>query len=102
MAKENAELSDFQEELVIVAAGLKGDYKNEELLYKLCKKTCVSDASKYVTKAFDKFVEESKKARERGGDENDIVFCVDDDDDHNVVKPPPSQSEPSHATPWSN
>ncbi|XP_002884392.2 non-specific phospholipase C5 [Arabidopsis lyrata subsp. lyrata] len=98
VAKENAELSDFQEELVIVAAGLKGDYKNEELMHKLCKETCVADASKYVTNVFDKFIEESRKARERGCDENDIVYCIDDDDDHDVVKPPPSQTKALHVT----
>lgn len=99
VAKENAELSDFQEEIVIVAAGLKGDYNNEELIHKLCKQTCVTDASKYVTNAFEKFLEESRKARERGYDENDIVYCVNDDDHRHVVKPPQSQSEASHATP---
>lgn len=98
VAKENAELSDFQEELVIVAAGLNGDYKNEELMHKLCKETCVADASKYVTNVFDKFIEESRKARERGCDENDIVYCIDDDDDHDVVKPPPSQTKALHVT----
>ncbi|AAF01582.1 hypothetical protein [Arabidopsis thaliana] len=96
MAKENAQLSEFQEDLVIMAAGLKGDYKNEELIHKLCKETCVADASKYVTNAFEKFLEESRKARDRGCDENDIVYCVDDDDDH-VVIPPQSHSEASNA-----
>lgn len=97
MAKENAQLSEFQEELVLMAAGLKGDHKNEKLIHKLCKETCVGDASKYVTNAFEKFLEESRKARERGCDENDIVHCVDDDD--HVVIPPPSQSEALHPDP---
>ncbi|XP_010485694.1 PREDICTED: non-specific phospholipase C5 [Camelina sativa] len=88
VAKQNAELSDFQEELVIVAVGLKGDYKNEELIHKLCKQTCIADACKYVTNAFEKFLQESRKARERGCDENNIVYCVDDDANHHVVKLP--------------
>uniref|UniRef100_A0A1J3ESX6 Non-specific phospholipase C4 n=1 Tax=Noccaea caerulescens TaxID=107243 RepID=A0A1J3ESX6_NOCCA len=82
-----------------MAAGLKGDYKNEDLVHKLCKETCVADASKYVTNAFDQFLEEARKARERGCDEDKIIYCVDDDDDDHVVIPSPSQSEVPHAAP---
>lgn len=81
-----------------MAAGLKGDHKNEELIHKLCKETCVADASKYVTNAFDTFIEESRKARERGCNENDVVLCVADDDDHGVI-PPQSNSEAPNAAP---
>lgn len=82
-----------------MAAGLKGDHKNEELIHKLCKETCVAEASKYVTNAFDKFIEEARKARERGCDENEIVYCVDDEDDDHVEMPSSSQSEAPHAAP---
>ena len=100
MAEESAQLSEIQEDLVIMAAGLKGDYKNEELMHKLCKETCVSDASKYVINAFDKFLEEARKARERGCDENEIVYCMDDDDDDDHAEmPSSSQSEAAHAGP---
>lgn len=99
MAEESAQLSEIQEDLVIMAAGLKGDYKNEELMHKLCKETCVADASKYVINAFDKFLEEARKARERGCDENEIVYCMDDDDDDHAEMPSSSQSEAPHAGP---
>ncbi|CAF2086835.1 BnaA01g34350D [Brassica napus] len=102
VAEESAQLSEIQEDLVIMAAGLRGDYKNEELMHKLCKETCVADASKYVINAFDKFLEEARKARERGCDENEIVYCMDDDnddDDDHAEMPSSSQSEAPHAGP---
>lgn len=65
-----------------MVVGLRGDYKNEELMYKFCKEICVVDVFKYVINVFDKFLEEVRKVRERGCDENEIVYCMDDDDDY--------------------
>ncbi|CAN8269712.1 unnamed protein product [Cochlearia groenlandica] len=99
VAKENAQLSEFQQELVLMSCGFKGDYKNQELVHKLCKETCVLDASKYVTNAFEKFIETAIKARESGCDENDIVYCMDhdddDDDDDNVDVAPKPKNQTS-------
>ncbi|XP_010525016.1 PREDICTED: non-specific phospholipase C4-like [Tarenaya hassleriana] len=76
VAKEDAELSEFQQELVIMAAGLNGDYKDEDLMHKLCCETCVLDAAKYVETAFEEFLKDSRQAR-GGRDENDVVSVPD-------------------------
>ncbi|KAE8721401.1 Non-specific phospholipase C5 [Hibiscus syriacus] len=52
-AKETAKLSDFQEELVQMAAVLKGDHKSDIYPHKLVENMTVAEAAEYVHGAFD-------------------------------------------------
>ncbi|KAK8541858.1 hypothetical protein V6N12_014479 [Hibiscus sabdariffa] len=68
-AKETAKLSDFQEELVQVAAALKGDP------LKVVQNMTVSSGFKYVEDAFNKFNDAGQKAKKING-VDDIVSAV--------------------------
>ncbi|KAK8532182.1 hypothetical protein V6N13_131515 [Hibiscus sabdariffa] len=68
-AKETAKLSDFQEELVQVAAALKGDP------LKVVQNMTVSSGLKYVEDAFNKFNDAGQKAKKING-VDDIVSAV--------------------------
>lgn len=71
-AREEANLSDFQEGLVHLAAVLNGEHKEEIYPRKLVEGMMVSQAARYVEDAFQKFVEECEKARESGVDESEV------------------------------
>ncbi|XP_021282371.1 non-specific phospholipase C4-like [Herrania umbratica] len=72
-AKETAKLSEFQQELVQMAAVLNGDHKKKIYPHKLVENMTVAMAVKYVDGAFKKFRHECQKAKERGIDESEIV-----------------------------
>ncbi|XWS64967.1 hypothetical protein CRYUN_Cryun05aG0049600 [Craigia yunnanensis] len=72
-AKETAKLSEFQEELVQMAATLNGDHEKEIYPYKLVENMTVAEAVKYVDGAFKKFCDACQKAKESGIDESEIV-----------------------------
>lgn len=75
-AKEDAKLSEFQEELVQMAAALKGDHRKDTYPHKLVEDMNVSDASDYVHNAFNRFLDECQKAKTSGThDASDIVVC---------------------------
>ena len=77
--KENGKLSEFQEELVQMAATLCGDHRKDNFYpNKLVEKMTVGEAVEYVHKAFSIFLDECEKAKENGADESHI--CVPGDD----------------------
>lgn len=75
-AKEGAKLSEFQEELVQMAAVLNGDHKKDIYPQKLVEDMKVSDAVKYVENAFKKFCDECERAKESGADGSEIVVLA--------------------------
>lgn len=76
LAHEKAKLSEFQEELVQMAATLNGDHRKSIYPDKLIENMSVSDAVKYVEDAFKTFLNECEKAKQSGADESEIVDCA--------------------------
>lgn len=72
-AQEGKKLSDFQAELVQLAACLIGDHNKETYPHKLVENMTVKEAVEYVEEAFKKFLNEGDKARKRGADESSVV-----------------------------
>ncbi|KAL9423140.1 hypothetical protein AB3S75_035267 [Citrus x aurantiifolia] len=72
-AKEDAKLTDFQQELVQMAATLNGDYKKDIYPHKLVEEMTVAEGAKYVEDAFKKFRGQCEKAEAEGVDESQIV-----------------------------
>lgn len=60
-AKETAKLSDFQKELVQMAAVLNGDHKSDMYPHELVEKMTVAEAAKYVNGACEKFCDEYQR-----------------------------------------
>lgn len=75
-AHEQAKLSEFQEELVQMAATLNGDHRKSIYPNKLTENMSVSDAVKYVEDAFKTFLNECDKARQSGLDGSEIIDCA--------------------------
>ncbi|TKY68766.1 Non-specific phospholipase C4 [Spatholobus suberectus] len=75
-AHEKAKLSEFQEELVQMAATLNGDHRKTIYPDKLIENMSVSDAVKYVEDAFKTFLNECEKAKQSGADGSEIVDCA--------------------------
>lgn len=71
--EEDEDLTDFQIELIQAAAVIRGDHIKDIYPLKLVDNMKVSDAAKYEEEAFTKFYGESKKAKEVGRDEHEIV-----------------------------
>ncbi|XAR63332.1 Phospholipase C [Bertholletia excelsa] len=78
-AKEDAKLSEFQEELVQMAATLCGDHRKDIYPSKLVENMTVKEAVEYVEKAFKKFLEECEKAKAKGAPESQV--CVPGEED---------------------
>lgn len=74
-ANEKRKISEFQEELVQLAAVLKGDEKKETYPQKLVEKMSVVEAASYCENALKSFLHECEKAKENGADESQIVVC---------------------------
>ncbi|GMN61540.1 hypothetical protein TIFTF001_030629 [Ficus carica] len=74
-AKEDAKLTDFQAELVQMAATLNGDHAKDIYPHKLVEDLTVSEAVKYCEGAFKTFLDECDKAKQRGMDDSHIVVC---------------------------
>ncbi|KAJ0015025.1 hypothetical protein Pint_20845 [Pistacia integerrima] len=72
-AKEDAKLTDFQKELVLMTAMLNGDHRKDIYPHKLVENMLVSEGAKYVEDAFKIFCHECEKAKERGVDESTII-----------------------------
>lgn len=75
-SKDGAKMSDFQEEVVQLAAAINGDHRKDIYPNKLVEKMSVSKAVSYVEASFKKFSDECEKARESGADESEIVVCA--------------------------
>ena len=73
---EEATLSEFQEELVQLAAVLNGDHRKDTYPDKLVENMTVAEAAKYVKDGFKKFLDECDKARASGVSEDEIVVCA--------------------------
>lgn len=90
-AKEDAKLSDFQTELVQMAAVLCGDHRKDIFPHKLVEDMTVVSAVEYVENAFAKFLEECEKLKQAGGaggDENIICIPGEPPIIQNRAKPP--------------
>ncbi|OIW18856.1 hypothetical protein TanjilG_25299 [Lupinus angustifolius] len=85
-AQEEAKLTEFQEELVQMAATLNGDHRKSIYPNKLVENMTVPEAVKYVENAFKTFLDECDKAKQSGVDESEIVDCA------NASVPPGSKN----------
>ncbi|KAJ7945690.1 Non-specific phospholipase [Quillaja saponaria] len=72
-AKENAGLSEFQSEVVQLAAVLNGDHFLSSFPDEMSKKMTVKEAHKYVRGAVSRFIRASKEAIKLGADKSAIV-----------------------------
>lgn len=72
-AKENGGLSEFQGEIVQLAAVLNGDHYLSSFPDAMTKKMTVKEAHDYVRGAVSRFVRASKEALKLGADESAIV-----------------------------
>ncbi|PIM98111.1 hypothetical protein CDL12_29410 [Handroanthus impetiginosus] len=71
---EEANLSDFQEELVQLCAVLKGDHRKGDIFpHKIVKDMKVAQAVDYMGGAFQKFLDDCDNAVKNGADESHIV-----------------------------
>ena len=72
-AKEDAKLSEFQSEVVHLAAVLNGDHLLSSFPDEISKKMNVKDAHTYVKGAVSRFIRASKEAIKLGAEESAIV-----------------------------
>ncbi|MQL84101.1 hypothetical protein Taro_016628 [Colocasia esculenta] len=73
-AREDANLTEFQEVLVQMGAVLNGDHRKEGLYpQKLVEDMTVGEAAKYLQEAFGTFCEACENCRKAGMDESEIV-----------------------------
>ncbi|KAJ9563331.1 hypothetical protein OSB04_008491 [Centaurea solstitialis] len=72
-ANENANLTEFQEELVQLGAVLKGDHKETTYPDELVENMKVNEAVEYVGAAFKKFCDDCEIAKREGKDDSYIV-----------------------------
>lgn len=72
-AKENGNLSEFQSEVVQLAAVLNGDHFLSSFPDEMGKKMNVREARDYVTGAVTRFIRASKEAINLGADASAIV-----------------------------
>lgn len=75
-SKDGTKISDFQEELIQLAAAINGDHRKDTYPDKLVEDITVSEALKYVEGAFKTFSDECEKARKTGTDESEIIVCA--------------------------
>ena len=85
-ANEERNLSDFQGELVQLAAVLRGDHTKDTYPHKLVETMTVAQAATYCDEALKIFLEECEKARQTGADENAVIVVQNTDDNHNNKK----------------
>ncbi|GAB4859670.1 Non-specific phospholipase C4 [Ancistrocladus abbreviatus] len=78
-AKEDKKLTDFQMELVQMAACLNGDHKKDSCP-NFVEDLTVANAVEYVNKAFKKFCEQGDKAKKNGVDEDTVIVVEDEDE----------------------
>ncbi|CAN6461089.1 unnamed protein product [Victoria cruziana] len=72
-AKEEGKLSEFQQELVQLAAQLNGDCKKDIYPDKLVEEMTVARAAEYVQGAFKLFLDACDRCRKNGMDESETV-----------------------------
>ncbi|KAK9095503.1 hypothetical protein Scep_026972 [Stephania cephalantha] len=76
-ANEGKKLSEFQEELVQLAATLNGDCRKTSYPHKLVENMTVKEAVKYVESGFKSFLEKCEDAMKNGNGEEEIVASED-------------------------
>lgn len=75
-AEQQTQLSEFQEDLIYMAATLNGDH-NKSIYHKLTENLTVSEAVKYCEDAFGTFLNECEKAKKSNRiDGSEIVYCA--------------------------
>ncbi|KAJ6804364.1 non-specific phospholipase C3-like [Iris pallida] len=79
-AAEDRNLSDFQKELVQMAAVLNGDYARDVFPDRLVEEMTVAQAASYVLEAFDTFKGACRKCQKNGEDGDHIVVVNPSDD----------------------
>ncbi|KAK9757704.1 hypothetical protein RND81_01G180900 [Saponaria officinalis] len=72
-AKEDKKLSEFQEEMVQLAACLRGDHNKHTYPDKLVENMNVAQAAEYCNEAFQIYLQHCENAVKSGADENDVV-----------------------------
>jgi len=72
-ANEEAKLSDFQKELVQLAAILNGDYTLKSYPEEIGKKMNVREGKKYMGDSVRRFFEAGRLAKSLGADDHEIV-----------------------------
>ncbi|KAJ8633846.1 hypothetical protein MRB53_027182 [Persea americana] len=92
-AEEEKKLSEFQEELVLMAAVLNGDHRKDIYPEKLVENLTVGDAVKYVDDAFKTFLEACENRRKNGADESEIVVVTSSP----ALSPPTKKKKKSFA-----
>ncbi|PON87499.1 Acid phosphatase [Trema orientale] len=93
-AKEESKVSEFQGELVQMAATLNGDHTKDIYPHKLVENLTVSDGAKYCNDAFKTFLDECKRAKERGTDPSQVVVCVPNADSSRTPLPSSTREVP--------
>lgn len=88
-AKEDAKLSEFQQELVQMAAVFQGDHTKDVYRDKLLEEMNVARGATYVENAYKRFCDDCKKAKQSGEDEAHIVV---------PTNPPASEPKPKSFT----
>lgn len=72
--EEEVKLTDYQAEMVQMAAALNGDHKKDTYPHKLVENMTISQAVSYVGDAYKVYSDECTKAKESGADEHYIVY----------------------------
>ncbi|CAI9764919.1 unnamed protein product [Fraxinus pennsylvanica] len=85
-AEDEAKLSEFQEELVQMAAVLCGDHRKENFPHSLFENMTVAGAVEYVDNSFKKFLDECEKAKENGEQESTICIPIESTDSATPVE----------------
>ncbi|KAH9618230.1 hypothetical protein KSS87_016174 [Heliosperma pusillum] len=87
-AIEDKKLSEFQEEMVQLAACLRGDHHKDTYPHKLVEDMNVAQAAEYCNESFNIFLQECEKANNLGADQNDVVTVT-----AKSIESPDSQQE---------
>ncbi|KAH0456691.1 hypothetical protein IEQ34_014598 [Dendrobium chrysotoxum] len=96
-AAEGAPLSDFQQELVQLAAVLNGDHANPRIFpHALVQGMTVAEGAKYTQDAFKAFLQEAERCRNCGTDDSYIVALPAGDEEEGKKK----KKKPSWYKKW--
>lgn len=85
-ADEDSKLSEFQAELVQLAAVLKGDHLKDIFPHKIVENMKVKEATAYIEGAFHKFLDECENAVKIGADESHIVSAAKPPNEKHALK----------------
>ncbi|KAK9749073.1 hypothetical protein RND81_02G100500 [Saponaria officinalis] len=80
-ANQHNQLSDFQEDLVQLAACLRGEHTKDDYPGKLLEGMTVGNAAKYCNNTFTILLEECEKSRQNGVDDDSVVVAQSSEQD---------------------